>query len=118
MFILLKYFNFSWLNKIFTVFCHDNRDIPWVLKVHVMPIEFYERPILVHISTNQKKSEEDFYFYEKRQKVKIAWGVCFTVSHYRGSMHPEQLVRCYQAALLGILLRISALSCHSFELGL
>lgn len=52
---------------------------PAFRKVHVMPLRFYERPTLVPVFANRKKSEEDFRFYEKRQKVNTAFGVCFVV---------------------------------------
>ena len=44
-----------------------------------MPLHFYKRPTLVPVFINQNKSEEDFCFYEKRLKVKIALRVCFAV---------------------------------------
>ena len=40
--------------------------------------------------TNQKKTEMDFCFQGKRQKVKIAFGVCFMGSHGRMGAHPKQ----------------------------
>ena len=39
------------------------------LKAHFTSFQFYEIPTLVPVFTNQKKSEEDFYIYEKK-KVK------------------------------------------------
>ena len=63
------------------------------LKVHFTPLSFYESPTLGPIFINQKKSKEDFHFYQKkkkRQKVKIVLNVCFAVSHYRGSTQPEK----------------------------
>ena len=41
---------------------------------HLLAPSFYERPTLVPVFTNRKKSEEDVHFYEKRQKAKIASG--------------------------------------------
>lgn len=50
--------------------------MPHFSNVTVISLHFYERPILVLIFTNQKISEENFYFYEKRQKVKIEFSMC------------------------------------------
>ena len=55
-----------------------------------MPHPFYERPTLVTVFAKGKKSEEDFCFYEKRQKAKIAFGVCFAMNDYRGSTQLKQ----------------------------
>ena len=33
-----------------------------------MPLRFYERHTLVPVVTNRNKSEEDFHFYEKKEK--------------------------------------------------
>lgn len=44
---------------------------PRFLKVHFTPLCFYERPTLVPVFTSLKKSEEDFRFYSKRQKVRV-----------------------------------------------
>lgn len=49
----------------------------------------YRRPTLVPVLANQKKSKEDFCFYEKRQKVK-KFSVCFAASPYRGSVQPSR----------------------------
>lgn len=35
-----------------------------------MPLCFYEQPILVPVLANQKKLEEDFWFYDKGEKQK------------------------------------------------
>lgn len=37
-------------------------------KVHFRPLGFCEGPTLVPVFTNQKKSKEDFRFYEKKVK--------------------------------------------------
>ena len=37
------------------------------LKAHFTSFQFYEIPTLVPVFTNQKKSEEDFYIYEKKR---------------------------------------------------
>lgn len=36
--------------------------IPTLAKVHLAPLCFYERPMLVPIFANQNKSEEHFHF--------------------------------------------------------
>ena len=41
-------------------------DIPHFLKVCLTPLFFYERPILVTVFANGKKSEGDFHFYTKK----------------------------------------------------
>lgn len=45
--------------------------------------------ICFYVCVSQKKSKEKFCFYEKRQKAKITFNVCFPVSHYRGSRAPQ-----------------------------
>ena len=47
-------------------------------KVHFMPLRFYERPTFVPVFSNCKKFT-DFHF-RKRQKAKLAFGVCFAGS--------------------------------------
>lgn len=37
------------------------------LQVQVIPLRFYERPTLLLVSTNWKKSEEDFLFKKKKK---------------------------------------------------
>ena len=54
--------------------------IPRFSKVHLAPLHFYERPALVPVFAKQKISKEDFHFNEKRQKVKIAFGICFAAA--------------------------------------
>ena len=73
-------------------------DIPPFL----MPLCSQERPILVGFFFFQKKSEEDFCFYEKRQKAKIA--------------HPEQGEWLHQAPSPETTPNISASGCHSVDL--
>ena len=75
------------------------------------PLRFYERPTLVPVFANRKKSEEDFHFYEKRLKAKIAFSACFATSHDRGSGHSSN-----KTALPRDYISISASSCHSSEL--
>ena len=48
---------------------------PWVLKVHFMSPCFYERLTLIPGFSNQKKSQDDFHFYEKKVKKHSAF-VC------------------------------------------
>lgn len=38
------------------------------LKVLIRPLSFSERPTLVPVFTNRKKSQEDFQFYKKDEK--------------------------------------------------
>ena len=45
---------------------------PCFQKVLFMPLCSYERPTLVPVFTNQNKSEDDFCFCQKRQKVKYS----------------------------------------------
>lgn len=45
------------------------------LKVPFTPLRFLERLTLVPVFANQKKSEENFHFYEKKANVKIAISV-------------------------------------------
>lgn len=50
----------------FSYFMHyQHTGIPCFPKVDVLPFHFYERPMLVPVFVNQKKSEEDFCFYKK-----------------------------------------------------
>ena len=48
-----------------------------LLKFCFMPLYLYRRPTLLPVFTIQKKYKEDFHFYEKKWKVKIAFNVCF-----------------------------------------
>ena len=82
-------------------------------KVRFIPLCFYKRPTFVPVCANQKKSEEDFRFYEKE---KIAFSICSAGSCYRGSSNPKQGERHLQAPSPGNTLGISASSCRSFEL--
>lgn len=50
--------------------------IPGFLKVRIMLLHFYERPTLVPVFPNQKKSKEDFTFMNKGE-AKIAFSICF-----------------------------------------
>ena len=63
--------------------------IPHFAKVHLAPLCFYERPRLVPVVASQKKSEEDFHFYEKRQKKKIVLDVCFAVAVTEAQLTPS-----------------------------
>lgn len=81
-----------------------------------MPICFYERPTLIPVFANRKKSEEGFHFYEKRWKAKIAFSVCFAATCYRDSAHLKWGEWHHQAPSPGTILSISVSSHHSFEL--
>ena len=59
--------------------------IPHFSKMHFTPLCFYERSTLVLVFANKKKSKQDFHFYEKRRKMKIAFSIYVTASCYRGS---------------------------------
>ena len=65
--------------------------IPHFMKVCVMPLCFYQRPTLVPVFTNQKKkkSKDDFCFYKKRQKAKIALSVCFAGAMIEAACTPS-----------------------------
>lgn len=86
------------------------------LKVHFASLHFYEWSLLVPVFPNQKKSEEDFHSYEKRQKANIVFSICFAASHDRGSMLPQQWELPCQAPSPATRLSISASSHCSFEL--
>lgn len=60
------------------------------LKVCVRPLYFHKRLTLVHAFANPKLSEENLHFYKKRHNAKIVFWVCFTVSPFRGRMHPKE----------------------------
>lgn len=59
-------------------------------KVPIRSLHFYVRFTLAFVFINLKKHEEGFWSYEKREKAKIAFHVCFALSCYWGSVHPEQ----------------------------
>ena len=54
-----------------------NTGIPAFRKFALHHLAFRKRPTLVPDFSNQKKSEEDFCFCEKRWKVKTVFSVCF-----------------------------------------
>lgn len=54
--------------------------VPHFSKVRFMPLHFYKRPSFVPAFANRKKSKENFSFYHKRQKTKIAVSICFAMS--------------------------------------
>ena len=54
--------------------------IPHFLKVHFMSLPFYKRPTLIPVFANQKKSMEDFQFYEKRRQAKTVFSVGFAAT--------------------------------------
>ena len=80
------------------------------LKVCFTPLCFYKRLTLVLVFANWKISKEDFHFYKKGWKAKIAFSICFAASYYRGSKHPKM------QESMGTTLSISASSHHSFKL--
>ena len=80
------------------------------LKVPFMSLQFYERPTLVPVFTNQKESEEGFHFYEKETKTRNSVQVCFAVAV------TEAVPSCGAAvaaprSLPAVTLRTSASSC-------
>ena len=61
-------------------------------KFALLNFDFIKVPVSVF--TNWKKSEEDFCFYEKSRKAKIAFLICFAVSLLEAAgtpRHPEWL---------------------------
>lgn len=63
-----------------------NTGIPPNSRLCVRPLCFYERPILVPIFANWKKSKEDFCFYKK---TAFSVSVCFAGSQFRGRMRMQ-----------------------------
>lgn len=53
---------------------------PLLLKVRIPPLRFYERPTLVPVFANGKKSEKDLRFHKKWRKARIALSLCFATS--------------------------------------
>lgn len=52
------------------------RGMPCFLKVFIMPVCFYGRPVsYVPAFANHKKSKEDFQFYRKKHNMKIAFNI-------------------------------------------
>ena len=84
-------------------------------EVHFTPLCFYKRPTLVPVLANQKKFEEGFHFYRKRQKAKIVFSVGFAASFWRDNTQSKQQEWHSQAPSPGTTLSISS-SYHSFEL--
>lgn len=81
-------------------------DVPRFKKVRVMTLGFYDRPTLVPVFANRKQSEGGFHFYEKRQKLKIVFSICFAASRYRGWAHPKQREWPHESPSLGMTLGI------------
>ena len=84
-----------------------NTSISCSLKVHVMPLHFYERSTLVPVFSNWMKSEEDFHFYEKGQKSK-----------YRSLFILQQVIieAACTSSFLGPTLSVSASGPQSLQL--
>lgn len=80
-----------WLNFFGTTFPRGNIGIPCFLKVRIMQPHFYEKPTLVPVFTNRKKTEEDFRSYEKRLRVKIAFSICYAAGEAPSRAHAQQL---------------------------
>lgn len=72
------------------IYALSDTGIPCFLKILFILLHFKESPTLVPIFSTQKNSKEDFCFYEKKQKAKIAFSVCFLAGCYRGNVHPSQ----------------------------
>ena len=89
-----------------------------LFKVHIIPLCFYKRPMLVPSFANWKKSEEDFSLWKKKKaKRKNVLRVGFVGSHDRGEALTEVACRgCGQTSSLGTILSISASGRGSFEL--
>ena len=51
----------------------------------------FTKDLLVPVLPSQKKPEEDFRFYRKRQRAKTVLSICFASSLYRGSKHLKQV---------------------------
>lgn len=98
----------KWINKLGYI------GIPYFLKVQVMPLNFDEGSTLVPVFANWNKSEEDFCFYEKKWKAKMAVSICSAASPCRGSAHHKYQEWPRHTPSLG--LNILASSHHSFEL--
>lgn len=75
------------------VISSSNTGILHFLKVCVTPLCFYKRPV----SAEWKKSKENFCFYKKGWKAKLALSVCFAPSYYTGRVHCKQQERPCQA---------------------
>lgn len=70
------------------------------------PFGFHERPTLLPVFANRKKSE-DFHFYGKI-KSEIAFSVFFSKPFYRGSVHQSNESGPHQAPFLGTTLTFLA----------
>lgn len=70
---------------------------------------FAKRPTFVPAFKNLKKSEEDFHFYQKRQRVKIAVSVCFAAyvtETAHAQAHRVALLFLYVSVILGFMCRL------------
>lgn len=109
---------FSWtLKNCFVTYGSDRPEEDTVYPIFwnfALPLHFYERPTLVPVFTNQKRSEEDFCFYEIRQKVKIAF-IVFCSEPLQKQHAPQAGRRAGQAPSLGTTLHLG-IKLQSFEL--
>ena len=105
-----------WFPMAIRTSCSLYTGMPYFSEVHFMTLCFYERPTLVPVFANWKKFNEDFCFLEKGWKAKIAFSICFAVSHCRDSGCCKQWEWHFQAPSLDTTLGISASSCRSYEL--
>lgn len=90
--------------------------IPCFSQVDVMPLPFYERPSLVPVSTNQKKSEENFHFHKKAKSKNSVQGLFCSEPLQRHHRPQEMRVVSPDSFPKNYILSVSTSSCHSFEL--
>ena len=78
--------NKAWCLRFFYFFIQYRP--PALLKIHITPLCFQERPTLVPLFTNWKKSEEDLHFKEKGRKLKTVFCLdTFGSEAYKVSLH-------------------------------
>lgn len=66
----------SSLRYVFYLFLNKSRNIPKFSKVCLTPFPFKEKPILVPIVANQKKSKENFSSYQNKGEKSIQHSFC------------------------------------------
>ena len=86
------------------------------LKIWVIPLHFYERPTLVPVSTNQKKSEEDVWFYEKKAKSKNSIQHLLCIEPFLEATRPRVERVAPPSSFPGTILSLPASCCCSLEL--